>query len=61
MNDMFPAKAEGVWCYRFVSGPGSPHEYDDPLHCWANKKAQVVQVGHRKAASMITGEIRHPG
>ena len=25
------------------------------------KKAQVVQVGHRKAASMITGEIRHPG
>ena len=22
-----------VWCYRLVSGPGSPHKYDDPLHC----------------------------
>ena len=24
---------ECVWCYRLVSGPGSPHKYDDPLHC----------------------------
>ena len=21
------------WRYRLVSGPGSPHKYDAPLHC----------------------------
>lgn len=32
-----------VWGYRLVSGPGSLHKHDDPLHCEANKRLKLFK------------------
>ena len=34
-----------VWCYRLVSSPGSPHKYDDPLHCYPSCPSPVSTLG----------------